>query len=90
MVRDQQDQGAHFLSRAPFRESLQMHSQKPICAFIYLFIYFWWDWGLNSGLCTYKAGGLLLEPHLQVHFALVILEMGSHELFAPNLRIPSS
>jgi hypothetical protein len=35
----------------------------------YLFIYlFWWDWGLNSG-----------PP---VHLALVILEMGSHELFA--------
>jgi hypothetical protein len=39
-----------------------------------------WDWGLNSGLCTCKAGALLLEAHL--HFALVILGMGSHELFA--------
>jgi hypothetical protein len=23
------------------------------------------DWGLNLGLCTCKAGALLLEPHLQ-------------------------
>jgi hypothetical protein len=30
--------------------------------FIYLF--FWWDWGLNSGLHAYKEGALLLEPHL--------------------------
>jgi hypothetical protein len=33
---------------------------------IYLFIYFfWWDWSLNSVLCTCKAGALLLEPHLK-------------------------
>jgi hypothetical protein len=24
-----------------------------------------WDQGLNSGLCTCKAGTVLLEPHLQ-------------------------
>jgi hypothetical protein len=29
-----------------------------------------------------KAGPLLLEPYLQFIFALVILEMESHELFA--------
>jgi hypothetical protein len=28
-----------------------------ICSFI-----FWWDWSLNSGFCTWKAGTLLLEP----------------------------
>jgi hypothetical protein len=27
--------------------------------------FFWWDWDLNSGLCVYKVGALLLEPHLQ-------------------------
>jgi hypothetical protein len=32
---------------------------------------------LNSGLCAYKAGSLLLDPYLQS-----ILEMGSCELFA--------
>jgi hypothetical protein len=36
--------------------------------------------GLNSGLLTYIAGALLLE--LCLHFTLVILEMGSQELFA--------
>jgi hypothetical protein len=41
----------------------------------YLFIYFG-VMGLNLGLCTCKAGTLLLEPHLQSHFVLVILEMG--------------
>jgi hypothetical protein len=30
------------------------------------FFYFSWDWGLNSGLCTCKAGALLLETHLQL------------------------
>jgi hypothetical protein len=39
-----------------------------------------WDWDLNPGLCGYKAGALLFEPH-SVPFALVILEMGSCELF---------
>jgi hypothetical protein len=41
--------------------------------------FFWWD--LNSGLHTRKKGTLLLQPHLY-SIALVILEMGSHELFA--------
>jgi hypothetical protein len=27
--------------------------------------FFGWNWGLNLGLCTCKAGALLLEPHLQ-------------------------
>jgi hypothetical protein len=29
------------------------------------FFFFWWDWGLNSGLCSCKAGILPLEPLLQ-------------------------
>jgi hypothetical protein len=36
------------------------------------FFFFLWEWGLNLGLCAYKAGSLLLEPHLQPIFALVI------------------
>jgi hypothetical protein len=28
-------------------------------------IVFWQDWGLNSGLCSCRAGALLLEPLLQ-------------------------
>jgi hypothetical protein len=28
-------------------------------------LFFWWDWGLNSGLHACKGGTLLLEPHLQ-------------------------
>jgi hypothetical protein len=36
-----------------------------------------WDWDLNSGLLTCKA--VATPPVL---FALFILEMGSHELFA--------
>jgi hypothetical protein len=30
---------------------------------IYIFS-FWLDWGLNSGFHNYKAGTLLVEPHL--------------------------
>jgi hypothetical protein len=45
------------------------------------FFFFQWDWSLNSGFHTHSAGTLPLEPpHL--HFALVILEMGFHELFS--------
>jgi hypothetical protein len=40
------------------------------------------DWHLNSGLHSCKAGTLPLEPLSPVHFALVILEMGSQELFS--------
>jgi hypothetical protein len=59
------------------------------------FICFWWDWGLNSGLYTYIAGALLLEPHaLPVHVALVILEMGGGLMTSnrdpPDLSLPSS
>jgi hypothetical protein len=36
----------------------------------------------ESGLYTCKVGALLLEPHLQVLFALVILQMASLKLFA--------
>jgi hypothetical protein len=39
------------------------------------------DWGLNSGLCTCKAGAVPLEPHLQ-SVLLWFLEMRSYELFA--------
>jgi hypothetical protein len=45
-----------------------------ISAINLIYFVYWWDSGLNSGLCAYKAGALLLEQHL--HFAVVILEMG--------------
>jgi hypothetical protein len=42
----------------------RLHSiEEP--AFQYRSVFFSWNWGLNSGLCTCKAGALLLEPHLQ-------------------------
>jgi hypothetical protein len=38
-----------------------------------------WDWGVNSGLHTFKAA----------YFSLVILEMGSYELFTwADLQLP--
>jgi hypothetical protein len=39
------------------------------------FVLFWWDWGLNSGLFTYKADTIVWAIRL-VLVALVILEMG--------------
>jgi hypothetical protein len=36
----------------------------PSTEWFYFFLS-WWDWDLNSGLCIYKAGALLLEPHLK-------------------------
>jgi hypothetical protein len=41
--------------------------------------FFFWYWGLNSGLCTCEASALPLEPCLQP-FSLVILEIWSHFL----------
>jgi hypothetical protein len=43
--------------------------------------FFWWNWGLNSGLHTCKAGTTAWATP-PFHFVLVILEMGSLELFA--------
>jgi hypothetical protein len=68
-----------------------------IYLFIYLFIY-WWDWSLNSGLCTRKAGALPLEPHLQVIVLWLFWRWGPHELFigtglkpqSSDLSLPSS
>jgi hypothetical protein len=40
---------------------------------IFLF-FFLWPWGLNSGLCAYKAGILTLEPHLHVQQYLVLIK----------------
>jgi hypothetical protein len=47
-------------------------------------LHLWWVWSLNSGLCTTAWA---TPP---VHFALVILEMGSHELFAWIFQISAS
>jgi hypothetical protein len=60
---------------------------------VFIFLYIWWDWGVNWGLHTSTAWAT--PP---VHFALVILEMGSCELFPwtglkwdpPDLSLPSS
>jgi hypothetical protein len=47
-----------------------------------LFFFFWWDWGLSSGLHTCKAGALSLEPHFQSILFSLFWRWGSHELFA--------
>jgi hypothetical protein len=46
------------------------------------FFFLWWDWGLNSGLCTCKAVTLLLEPHLQSILLWLFWRWGSLKLFA--------
>jgi hypothetical protein len=48
----------------------------------YYYFLFWWDWNLNSELCTYKAGvhksgTELLETHLQSILLWIFLEKGS-------------
>jgi hypothetical protein len=47
--------------------------------------YFWWDWGLNSGLCTYKAGTLFWSRGL-----LNCLPGLSSNCDPPDLSLPSS
>jgi hypothetical protein len=54
------------------------------CFFICLFVL--WNWGLNSGLCACRAE----EATTPVHFALLILEMESLELFAQAALEPQS
>jgi hypothetical protein len=39
-----------------------------------VFVCFWWDWGLNSGLWACKTGASQLKPHLQ--FILLWLGFG--------------
>jgi hypothetical protein len=58
---------------------------------LFIHFFFWWDWGLKSGIHTYKAGILLLEPHLQSILLWFILEVEFHELLAQaDLKLPSS
>jgi hypothetical protein len=45
----------------------------------------WWDQDLNSGLCACKAGAILLEPHVQSIFSLVILEVEGLANYLPRL-----
>jgi hypothetical protein len=45
-------------------------------------LFVWWDWNLNSGLHTCKAGTLLLAPHLQFIVLWLFWRWGSCELFA--------
>jgi hypothetical protein len=61
-------------------------------------LFFWWEWGLNSGLCTCKACTLPLEPHLQSIF-LCLFWRWSLSIYLPglalnhdppNLSLPSS
>jgi hypothetical protein len=55
------------------------HTSSP---FSYVF-FFWWDWDLNSGLHTCKAGAPLLEPHLQsifLCFVVVLAVLGAYTL----------
>jgi hypothetical protein len=44
--------------------------------------------GFELRAFTYKANPLLLEPHVQFIIGLVILEMGSWELFAQVVHKP--
>jgi hypothetical protein len=55
---------------SPYSPSLSLlFLHLPLRSYFILFSFFLffllWDWGLNSGLCTCKAGSLLLEPHFQ-------------------------
>jgi hypothetical protein len=55
---------------------------------------FWWEWGLNSGLCACKAGTLLLEPHLQSTLLWLFLTNSLLGLASnhnpPDFSLPSS
>jgi hypothetical protein len=49
----------------PF-QSFWLHHRESLCLVsLYVYLFFWWGWGLNSGLCFCKAGVLPLEQCLQ-------------------------
>jgi hypothetical protein len=61
-----------------------------------IFSFFWWDWGLNWGLCTYKTGALPFEPLLLsillwLFFADGISQIGEPALqvWSPEFKSPS-
>jgi hypothetical protein len=56
-------------------ESLELQRRLEFSAGIFFFLLT--NWGLNSGPCACKAGALLFSATPPVHFAQVILEMGS-------------
>jgi hypothetical protein len=61
-----------------------------MCPLSFFFSFFWWDWGLNIGFSTFSRPSTPWAA-TPVHFGLVILEMGSHKLFAQaGLESPSS
>jgi hypothetical protein len=63
-----------------------------------IFFFFLWNWSLNSGLCTCKAGALPLEPHLQSILLCLFWRWGlanflsslASNHYPPNPRLPSS
>jgi hypothetical protein len=68
-----------------------LHNYKTALFLLLLLLLSWWDWGLNSGLHTCKAGALLLQPHLQFILLWLFLEIGSHDLLAlSTFELPSS
>jgi hypothetical protein len=59
------------------------------CSCIGVF-WFWWDWGLNSGLWTCQTGALWCEPYLQSIFLWLFWRWGSFKLFAGASLEPQS
>jgi hypothetical protein len=62
------EQGSQWQNVLAWRACNLQGLRRPIQSYkllFKLFFFFCWDWGLNSGICTCKAGALLLEPHPQ-------------------------
>jgi hypothetical protein len=54
-----------FLISASWVARIAGSREPPVSGLKFLLIlFFWWDWGLNSGLRVCKAGTVLFEPHL--------------------------
>jgi hypothetical protein len=53
------------------------------------YLFFWWDWGLTSGLHTCKVGTLLLEPHLQSILLWLFWRWGLENLDSSSLSLLS-
>jgi hypothetical protein len=58
---------------------IKQGNRHDICSILSNFFFFWWNCGLNSGICACKTGTWATPS---VHFVPVIFEMESHALFA--------
>jgi hypothetical protein len=52
-----------------------------------VFFFFWWEWGLNSGIHACKAGALPLKSHIQFILLRLFWRWGGLSNYLPRLAL---